>query len=157
MKKIILLALLCIGSVFAFHAPAAEAEADEVSIPLLKRWASEKYGCKVDKDGDLMLNSDNGKFFVSVIGKAKLIRIFSLFAAEEGRSRSEMRSLANKFNDSKRFLRVAVDESDGSVTCDYYIVYDGGLNSANFLEALDWFVNLEKAWARYVVNGGDDE
>ena len=33
------------------------------------------------------------------------------------------------------------------------LIYDGGLDSANFLEALNWFFALEKAWMNYVIDG----
>ena len=151
MKKSILLALLLLGSFCTIQSFAATATADEVSVELLKAWASEKFGCKIDEDGDLVITK-NSKIIVSVIAKAKVIRIYSVFAPYEKRSVAEMRELANKFNYDKRFLRVSISE-EGESVCDYYLIYDGGLDSANFLEALNWFFALEKAWMNYVIDG----
>ena len=156
MKRIILSALLCICALSSFRGFAAEASADDVSVYLLKDWVSEKYGCKIDQDGDLILNGDSGKIIVSVIRKARLIRLHSFYSAYKKRSITEMKLLANKFNDAKRILRVCIN-LNGTSVCDYYIIYNGGLNSQNFLKTLDWFANLENDWVNYVINGGDSE
>ena len=156
MKKFVSIAILCICTLFTTASFADNAAADDVSIPLLKEWASEKYGCKIDSDGDLILNTTNGKTIVSVIKKAKLVRICSIYTPYEKRTRREMIDLANKFNAQKRFLRIAIGEKNQQF-CDYYVVYNGGLNSTNFMEVLDWFVNLEKSWNSFVVNNGAEE
>ena len=95
MKKFVLISLFCICSVFAVRGLAAEASPDEVSAVLLKEWVSEKYGCKIDKDGDLIINGRNGKIFVAVIPKVKLIRIYSSFSRYDKRSVTEMKALTN--------------------------------------------------------------
>ena len=151
MKKSILLALLLLGSFCAIQSFAAAAKPEEVSTALLKEWASEKFGCKIDEDGDLIVTK-NSEIHVSVIAKAKVVRIYSIFDPYQKRSIAEMRELANKFNYDKRFLRVSIGP-DGDSVCDYYLIYDGGLDSANFLEVLNWFFALEKAWMNYVIDG----
>ena len=46
---------------------ALSATANEVSVSLLKRWLSHEYSCKIDNDGDLVVNhSDQGKVFITV-------------------------------------------------------------------------------------------
>ena len=155
MKKSILLALLLLGSFCAIQSFAATAKPDEVSTALLKEWASEKFGCKLDEDGELIVTK-NSEIRVSVIAKAKAIRIYSIFDPYQKRSIAEMRELANKFNYDKRFLRVSISE-EGESCCDYYLIYDGGLDSANFLEVLNWFFALEKAWMGYVIDGAPKE
>ena len=155
MKKSILLALLVLGSFCAIQSFAVTAKPEEVTAELLKEWASEKYGCKIDEDGDLIITKDS-QIFVSVIAKAKVIRIYSIFSPYQKRSIAEMRELANKFNYDKRFLRVSIGP-EGDSFCDYFLVYDGGLDSVNFLEALNWFFVLEKTWMNYVINGAPEE
>ena len=154
MKKTLVFTMVFCCAFLALRGFAADADPENVSVSLLREWASEKYGCKIDNDGDLVLNTKNGKMFVSVIGKAKTIRLFCLYSPYRKRSREEMIQLANKFNFEKRLLRVCISEK-GNQILDYYIIYDGGLNSGNFLEALNWFTVLESAWNDYVVNGGN--
>ena len=84
-----------------------------------------------------------------------MVRIFSIFGAYEKRSINEMIKLANRFNNKKVFLRVFINPESGSSWCDHYIVYNGGLNSKNFIETVDWFIALEKSWNDFVVNNGD--
>lgn len=155
MKKIVFVAAVLLLSFTAVPSFAETVSADDVSVYLLKRWVSEKYGCKIDDDGDLILNKDGGKIFVTVKKKQKMVRIFSIFGAYEKRSINEMIKLANRFNDKKIFLRVSINPESGSSWCDHYIVYNGGLNSKNFIETVDWFIALEKSWNDFVVNNGD--
>ena len=155
MKKIVFVAAVLLLSFTAVPSFAETVSADDVSVYLLKRWGSEKYGCKIDDDGDLVLNTDGGKIFVTVQKKLKMVRIFSIFGAYEKRSINEMIKLANRFNDKKIFLRVSINPESGSSVCDHYIVYNGGLNSTNFMETVDWFIALKKSWNDSVVNNGD--
>ena len=155
MKKIVFVAAVLLLSFTAVPSFAETVSADDVSVYLLKRWASEKYGCKIDDDGDLVLNTDGGKIIVTVKKKQKMVRIFSIFGAYEKRSINEMIKLANRFNNKKVFLRVFINPESGDSWCDHYIVYNGGLNSTNFMEIVDWFIALKKSWNDFVVNNGD--
>lgn len=156
MKKMLVGMLLFVCLTSSFSALAAEVPASRVSVDLLRDWASEKWGTKIDKDGDLVLTIEGNKVFVSVIPKVKLIRIYTIFSAYEKRSKAEMILLANKFNDGKRFLRVCITDSGASV-CDYYLIYNGGLNSTNFFEAVDWFRVMEQDWCDFAIKGGSEE
>ena len=154
MKKFVSLVIffLCL----AMTAPcfAETVSADNVSVRVIKEWVSEKYGCKIDDDGDLVVTKDGSKSFVQVIPKAKVVRIFSQYSPYDKLTHSEMVKLANKFNQDKRLLRVYV-KSDKTSVCDYYIIYDGGLNSENMLEALRWFMSLKKDWCDYVIKAAE--
>ena len=66
-----------------------------------------------------------------------------------------MIELANRFNWDKRLLRVSVNSEDGACACDYAIIYSGGLNSENLVEAVDWFDGLMRVWEKFVIDGGD--
>jgi len=152
MKRIVLLPLFCLCMTTAFSSFAASATPDKVNSALLREWVSEKFGSKIDKDGDLVINADSGKVFVTVMPKFALVRIFSMYAPFKKRSVQEMIELANKFNSAKRFLRVSI-RPNGACVCDCYVVYKGGLDSANFLDALDWFLGSKEAWRDTVVKG----
>ena len=153
MKRIVLLPLFCL-CMTAFSGFAASVTPDKVNPALLQQWVSEKFGTKIDKDGDLVINTDSGKVFVTVNAKGALVRIFSMYAPFKKRSVQEMVDLANKFNSAKRFLRVSI-RPNGACVCDCYIVYKGGLDSANFLDALDWFLGSKELWRNTVVKGMD--
>ena len=154
MKRIIPAAVLLVCTVCTFGSFAAAAKPEAVTAPLLREWVSEKYGSKIDKDGDLVINTDGGRVFVTVYPKIKLLRIYSRYAPVKSRTRQEMIELANKFNDSRRLLRVSI-RPNGSATCEFFMIYNGGLDSANFLEAIDWVLALDNSWKKFVVEGGD--
>ena len=88
------------------------------------------------------------KFFVRIIPDVKMICIFTNFKPEDARTVAETRRLANKFNEEKRFLRISVDD-EGSTKCDYYMVYKGGLNTANFKETVEWINFVVNEWANF--------
>ena len=154
MKKLLLPLLFCaVLSPLALRAELIPAE--KVAAPVLKEALSEKYGCKINEKGDLIINGKNGKIFVKVLAKAQLIRVFCYYGAYRKRTTQEMIELANRFNWDRRLLRVSVNPERGDCACDYALVYTGGLNSENLVEAIDWFDNLMRAWETFVINGGD--
>ena len=154
MKKLLSL-ILCCAALSPLALRAEVLAPDKVTIPAIKEFLSEKYGCKIDKDGDLVINGKNGKTFISVNAKTKMIRLLGLYSAYKKRTAQEMIVLANQFNYDKRFIRVSINPKSGNCECDYYLLYAGGLDSASLLEALDWFDGMRGAWESYVINGGD--
>ena len=154
MKKLLLPLLVCaVLSPLALRAELIPA--DKVAAPVLKEALSEKYGCKIDEKGNLFVNGKNGKIGLRVLPKAQLIRIYCYYGAYKKRTTQEMIELANRFNWDKRLLRVSVNPERGECACDYAIVYTGGLNPENLVEAIDWFDNLMRAWEKFVIDGGD--
>ena len=159
MKKHALLSLMVLFACAMLPASGFAADyaaASDVNSALLRSWASSQYGCSIDKDGDLIVKKGSERLVVKVIAKAKLIWVYGSFKSYDKRSTAEMILLANRFNDKKRVLRVAVDPDDGSSCCDYYLIYDGGLNKTNFLSVLDWVFNLKDSWESFVINGGNE-
>jgi len=155
MKRLMLLAAVCTGLLFSTTLRAETLKADDVTAGALKVWLSEKYGCKVDEDGDLIVNAKNGKIGISVLSKASAIRFWSNYGSYDKRSHEEMVRLANQFNDRKRLLRVSIEPKGGSTasSCDYYLLYPGGLDRANFLTTIEWIDGLKPVWERTVLDG----
>ena len=130
---------------------ALSATANEVSVSLLKRWLSHEYSCKIDNDGDLVVNhSDQGKVFITVYTEKKFLRIRSGFSAYNKCSRAEMIYLANEFNRTKGLISVYI-MPDSRSFCEYYMWYDGGLNSANLIESVKCFIGGKLAWQNFVT------
>ena len=121
--------------------------AENLNIHLLKDIISEDYGCKIDKNDTLQINGEY-KFYITLIPDMELINFFTFFNQDDCYAIAETRRLANKFNEEKRFLRVSVDD-EGSTKCDYYMVYKGGLNTANFKETVEWMNFVVNEWANF--------
>ena len=154
MKKLLLSLLFCaVLSPLALRAELIPA--DKVAAPVLKEALSEKYGCKINEKGDLIINGRNGKIGLRVLDKAQLIRVYCFYGAYKKYTPQKMIELANRFNWEKRLFRVAVNPENGDCACDYALVYTGGLNPENLVEAIDWFDNLMRAWETFVINGGE--
>ena len=154
MKKLFWSALLCAGMLLPCVLRAEVLTPDNVAVGVLKEWLSEKYGCKIDKDGDLIVNGRNGKIGISVLAKAKALRFWSNYGSYDKIKHDEMVRIANLFNYDKRLLRVAVDPENNSSVCDYYLLYPGGLDRNNFLASVEWIDGLKSVWESYVINGG---
>jgi hypothetical protein len=154
MKKLAFIAALFICGLTALPCCAESISANDVSANTIKYWLSENYGCKIDDDGDVIVKAKNSTIVIQIIPKIKAIRLFSSYSPYDKRSRKEMIDLANKFNESKRFMRIAITENASSV-CDYYIIYDGGLDFENLRKVVEWFVLMDEAWCDFVINGGD--
>lgn len=122
--------------------------ANELNIYLLKDIISENYGCKVNEDGVLQINGTY-KLFISIVPNIEMICFHVFFNPEDYLSISEVRKLANRFNEEYRFLRVSIDD-DGSTKCDYYMIYKGGLNIINFKETIEWMNSLIDGWGVFL-------
>lgn len=156
MKKLLLL-ILCCGALSSLALRAGTIAPERVSASAIKGFLSEKYGCKIDKDGDLVVNGKNGKIFVEVLPKVKMIRLAGFYKPYDKRTTREMISLANQFNYQKRFMRISIGPEEGESVCDYYFLYHGGLNTTAFEEAIDWFESMMGSWETFVVNGGEKQ
>ncbi len=154
MKKLFLLTVLCAGLLLPVVLRAEVLTPDNVAVGILKTWLEEKYGCKIDKDGDLIVNGKNGKIVISVLAKAKALRFWSHYDSYDKIKHDEMVRIANLFNYDKRLLRVAIDPESNSSICDYYLLYRGGLDRNNFLATVEWIDGLKEVWEDYVINGG---
>ena len=155
MKKLILSLVLVAGFFSAAATYAETLPAAGVNVKSVKKIIDGKYTAKIDKDSDIAITTENGIIYISVLKDVKLVRIFSIFKPYTQRSLAEVIVLANQFNNAKRLLRVYVLE-DGGSSCDYYMTYDGGLNSENLLSCMEWFCTMEQAWCEYVINGGGE-
>ena len=153
--KTLLSLILCCAALSPLALRAELIPADKAAIPAIKEALSEKYGCKINDNGDLMINGKNGKLHIRVIPEAKVIRLYCSYAAYPKRTPQEMVSLANRFNWQKRLLRVAVDPESGASVCDHFVLYKAGLDPENLAETIGWFETLMGIWESYVIHGGE--
>lgn len=153
MKKMLACAMIFAGIFFMANANARTIYASDVSAYNIRSMIDSQYVTSVDNDGDIKISNEDGFGYIRIINKVQLIRISASFKKYDKLSHARMIVLANKFNDSKRFLRVCVSD-DGSSCCDYYFTYKNGVNAQNLNETIRWFFNLKKSWQDYVLSDG---
>ena len=153
MKSIVVLILLAVGVAFAQEKEKEKVDnllMSEVTASNLKPWVeSAKFVGTIDKDGDLICETPDYKFVIEVDSKRKLIKFASYWKKPDTLDIQTMKNKANEFNESKILVSVYVD-SEGDSVVQYYMVYNAGVKRVNFLETLDWFVRLDKAWSKEV-------
>ena len=153
MKRMLLLAALGLGLLVSTGLRAEALTPDNITAEALKNWLAEKYGCKIDGDGDLIVNCKNGKIGISVLSKARAIRFWSNYGSYDRRDHQAMVGLANEFNYRKRLLRISIEPGGTSSVCDYYLLCPGGVERNNFLATMEWFDGLKPVWEQLVVDG----
>jgi len=133
--------------------------ADPDGIAALIR--SEGYKAKVGtaEDGDPMIESaasgyDFDLYFYDCTDKkaCKSLQFWINFK-DDGTNTPE---LANKWNQSKRFLQMAVNENN-TLSVSYDVTTVGGLTPANFADILDWWaVMLSQVHGFFSENAGQE-
>ena len=158
MKKIIVTLLVLVGGMIGTQLHAKIIPSENLSVASIRNILSEKYGTKIDEDNALVISTGNGRVILKVVQlkKIKILRIYASFSKYDKATTQELIILANKWNDSKRFLRVSVDLEDGSSTCDYYLVCVKGVDGDNLLESIEGFISLRNSWEEFVVSGGKE-
>ena len=58
--------------------------------------------------------------------------------------------LANEFNRTKGLISVYI-MSDSRSFCEYYMLYNGGLNSVNLIESIQCFIGGKLTWQNFVT------
>lgn len=96
-----------------------------------------------DKDGTPYIEIDSGYHFdIFFYGCVEGRNCDSLrFEVSFGKEAGVDIALANKWNDSKRFLQMAVKD-DGTLLAAYDVATVGGLNKKNFADVLGWWDTL---------------
>jgi len=155
MKKTIVILLLLGLEMFGTQLQAEFISSENLSTATLRNVLSENYGTKIEDD-EITVSTASGKIFLKVISlkKVKILRFEAFYSKYDKWTIQELISLANKWNDSKRFLRVSIDPKDGSSTCDYYLICVKGIDGENVIASMEWFVSLQNRWAEFVINNG---
>ena len=157
MRKALLVCMLLSLVGFAVESDAevkqtkSNLEASMVTAPRLKIWLeAAKYKASIDKDGDLLCKTEDGKsFYVILDDERQMLKFKSGWGKPKDVSIKALKNMANSFNHDKIFVNVSIDE-EGDSSVEYFMVYNGGLNRTNFLESLDWFIKIDQAWANTV-------
>jgi len=155
MKKTIVILLLLGFKMFGIQLQAEFISFENLSTATLRNVLSENYGTKIEDD-KIAVSTASGKIFLKVISleKVKLLYFGASYNKYDKLTIQELINLANKWNDSKRFLRVSIDPKDGSSTCDYYLICAKGIDSENVIESIKCFVILKHGWAAFVIDNG---
>lgn len=157
MKKTIVILLLLGFEMFGTQLQAEFISSENLSTTTLRNVLSENYGTKIEDD-EITVSTASGKILLKIISleKVKILHFGASYNKYDKLTIQELINLANKWNDSKRFLRVSIDPKDGSSTCDYYLILAKGIDSENLLATIGWFIYLKNHWEEFVIGGGKE-
>lgn len=147
MRKLVLICLLALVSVYSF---AENLKSSSVTAPALKNMLNDDYAslAVVDEDGDLYLKNDGIYVYITIDAKRKLLNFFTTWTVEKQVSENRMARLLNKWNADKIFL-IAYNR-DKLIYLDYYLCFDGGIDSENFNRTLELIFGISKSFNDYL-------
>lgn len=88
----------------------------------------------IDKDGDLVVEGDRFRSWILPKSDGDMIKVMSLFGAEEGASASEHLQFVNRVNNQYLYLKVSSD-LEKVVSFESYIPVVGGVSRKNIVLA----------------------
>ena len=148
LKNKLLICLLALVSVYSF---AENLKSSSVTAQALKNMLNNNYAslAVVDKDGDLCIQNEGIYVYITIDENRKLLNFFTTWTVEKQVSENRMARLLNKWNADKIFL-IAYNR-DKLIYLDYYLCFDGGIDSANFNRTLELIFGIAKSFNDYLL------
>ena len=113
--------------------------ADDVSAETVRDiLASDYENIEIDEDGFIIIHKDEMHFIIGLDDERKYIRFASCWQKGDSISENRATRVMNTWNKKKVFTTAYFN--DDSFWLEFYMTYKGGLNSANLLETLEWFI-----------------
>lgn len=155
MKKTVVILLMLGCSFLGCQLYAEYIAQNDISLMRIQKVFSARYGTAIDGDV-LHITVGSKKVFLEIVSneKTKLLCFSAYYNKSDKESIQNMVILANKWNQAKRFLRVAID-NNGDILCDYHLVCIGGVQSENLLATMVWYFELMDKWEEFVIDGGE--
>ena len=94
--------------------------------------------CTIDEDGDLLVQTDGPRVFVSVQEDKKLLKFIAMYGLKESATEEMKMAFVNRMNDGIIFARFSVARAD-TLMADYYLPYEEGILAFQIVAALRLF------------------
>lgn len=91
----------------------------------------------IDRDGDLVVESEQVNTFVHVIKGNNLIKYAAYFAIDESYPEKDKYELANRMNRQIVFCRFSVEKK--ALVCDYFLPYEEGISKFQIISSIRLF------------------
>ncbi len=110
---------------------------DDLTIArLMEVYKGAYMGAEIGADGDIKLDMEGLKVFVKVEPIKKILRLYSLFGAKPGTTRSQMLELCNRINDGLVMLRASCPAAlpQPALWLDHDLDTEAGLSAVEIVE-----------------------
>ena len=134
----------------AAHGFCDELTAEQVSNEALQGLLKAEYAenARIDDDGDLRIELEGLKLFVTYEENREFIKIYSLWGKGEYISENRLLRVLNEWNREKIFG--AVSANGNIIQLTYFLSTEGGLNGKNFNGTLEWIVSVAGQFSSYL-------
>ncbi len=96
-----------------------------------------------DKDGDLVVQTDGPRVFVTVDEDKKLLKYMSIYGVKESSPVELKHALVNKMNNDIIFGRFSIPEkTPGMLIADYFLPYEEGIPAFQIVSAIRLFARV---------------
>ena len=149
MKKIFVLLVFLLSSITIF---AESLSSSSVTSQTLKNILDNSFleYADIDDDGDLYIKKTGIKIYIEINDKRKMLEFRTGWKISQEISENRLNRLLNKWNFEKIFVKAYGDKEKNNVRLEYFLCYDGGVNSENFNQTLDWLFKLSNAFEDYL-------
>jgi hypothetical protein len=114
---------------------------DYVADSVVQEILSEEFNAKLNDTKDTIVVNSGIKILVERDSDRSFIRISGAFKSPEDMSRTEKLNICQRYNDKTIFVRFSID-NDGDFYLDYFLPYNGGLDSKNLQKSVQWFFSV---------------
>ena len=119
----------------------AEQEVTPENIRTLFRRAF--YSASVDEDGDVCIDTDGPRVFITVKENIKMLRYMTVYGVKESAPLELKNAFANRMNDDVILCRFSISGHDhDSLYADYYLPFGEGVLAFQIVSALRWFARV---------------
>ncbi len=101
----------------------------------------------LDKDGDLIVQSDGPRVIVTVDQQKKLVKFMAVYGLREEAALEPKLALANRMNDEIIYVRFSVPRDD-ILVADYFLLFQEGIPAFLLVSSLRLFARVVPAAIR---------
>ncbi len=148
MKKVcffVVLVLLVVNPIFS-----KDLEKSQVSEKSLKEILNKEFyeNSSISDEGDLAIKNDGINYFIGVDKERFIIEFTTNWKKADSISDARLFKILNSWNSDKIFTTAYAYKS--SIRMNYYLCFDGGVNSENFNATINWLFKLADIFRDYL-------
>ncbi|MDE0221248.1 MAG: YbjN domain-containing protein [Spirochaetaceae bacterium] len=101
------------------------------------------YSASLDDDGDVCVDTDGPRVYVTVMENTKLLRYTTVYGVNDTAPLESKHTFVNKMNDDVILCRFSIPEHDhGILYVDYFLPFGEGVLAFQIVSALRWFARI---------------
>ncbi len=127
--------------------PRLLAESEITTSNLDELFREAFFKTSLDKDGDLIVQSDGPRVIVTVDQQKKLVKFMAVYGLREEAALEPKLALVNRMNDEIIYVRFSVPRDD-ILVADYFLLFQEGIPAFQLVSSLRLFARVVPAAIR---------